>query len=307
MDEMTLIRDFRNDLATPGPSERTRRRVTQEIRGTRSRQRRGLRLTAATGVAAAAATVLAVLGPAGPGAAPSAAAVLEQAAATVRSAGTQEPAPTQWIFESWQHAGVGGAAPTTTGEAWTRFDGEKFADHLTGSTRINVQPLVDSDVLTPQEWYDYLDALPADPQALLAELRDGGVLHGRGGTEAARDFDAVTQALADPRVMPADAHARLFRALGTVPGVGIDEHAKGDLLGRPVISVTFAGLTQAGSTVRNVHELLLDPVSYDYRGERVTALEDGVLPGGTSVSEGETWFNGALVDTGVVDRPGQRP
>lgn len=59
--------------------------------------------------------------------------------------------------------------------------------------------------------------------------------------------------------------------------------------------------------MRNVHELLLDPASSAYRGERVTALEDGVLPDGTSVSEGETWVNGALVATGVVDRPGQRP
>ena len=73
----------------------------------------------------------------------------------MQSAGTREPAPSEWIFESWQQAGVAGAAPTVTGEAWPRFDGDRFADHPTGSTGINVQPLADSAVLTPQEWYDY--------------------------------------------------------------------------------------------------------------------------------------------------------
>jgi hypothetical protein len=53
--------------------------------------------------------------------------------------------------------------------------------------------------------------------------------------------------------------------------------------------------------------VLLDPATYEYRGTRVTALEDGAFDDGRPVTEGEVWYNDAVIDWGVVDGAGDRP
>ncbi|GAW50844.1 MULTISPECIES: CU044_5270 family protein [unclassified Nocardioides] len=302
MDEMTLLREFRSDAPDTAPPPAVRQRLLTE---TLPRSpRRPWHLAAGAAVAAAAVTVALVVTAVGPGASPSAAEVLGLAARTVAATPVERPADDQWVYQSYQFAGPQGEAPSVLGEAWTRFDGTEFADHASDSTRVDVQPLVDDETPTPAEWWDFLTTLPADPEALLARLRTDGPVDGEGATQAARDFDAVTASLTNAPVLPPQAHARLFRALATIPGVEIDEDAAPDLAGRDVLAVVFTGETQDGSAVRNRHELLLDPSTYAYRGDRVTALEDGTLAGGSPVSEGERWYDGVLVDTAVVDRPG---
>ncbi len=193
-----------------------------------------------------------------------------------------------------------------------RFDGAKYAETTEGPKGFSVGA-VDPDVLpdnfTPLEAYDAAASLPSEAPALLRALRESDLADAQGTTEAARDYDAVGDAL-DQMVLPAPARANLLRALGTIPGVGIDDAAEPDRLGRPVLSVTFDG--QAGdSAVRSRWELLLDPVTYAYLGERATALESGRVGGESGpdvadVAPGETWFESTQVSA-LVDRPGQRP
>lgn len=302
MDEMTALKEFRADVPTTGPSDLVRQRVLGAPPPPRWRRR----TLATIAVAATATTVLAIGLQLGPGAAPSAAVVLHRAAAHVAADRVPEPRHHQWIYENYVMAKPDGTIGDHPHATWTRFDGTAIADHRSPQSPLQVQQLQDPEI-TPQQWYDGLAALPEEPAALLARLRTGDLVRGEGDTQEARDFDAVATCLATPRVMPAAAHARLFRALATIPGVAIAEDPMPDLLGRDVVSVTFSGVTDDGAGFRSRQELLLDPTTYEYRGTRVTALEDGAFDDGRPVTEGEVWYNDAVIDAGVVDAAGDLP
>ena len=302
MDEIRALKEFRADVPTHGPSPMTRQRVL----GVAAHPRRRGRTLATIAAAAAVTTVLAVGLQWGPGAAPSTAVVLDRAAAYVAADPVPEPRPDQWIYENYVLAKPGGTIGDHPHAYWTRFDGTAGGERRSLQDPVHVQQIQDPGV-TPQQWYDGLESLPADPTALLARLRSGDLVRGVGDTEAARDFDAVATCLATPRVLPAAAHARLFRALATIPGVAIAENPAPDLLGRDVLSVTFSGVTDARAGFRSQQELLLDPTTYEYRGTRVTALEDGAFDDGRPVTEGQVWYNDAVIESGVVDAPGDLP
>ena len=55
--------------------------------------------------------------------------------------------------------------------------------------------------------------------------------------------------------------------------------------------MTFSEVTHADAGFRGRQELLLDPTTYEYRGSRFTALEDGSFDDGRAVTEGEVWYN----------------
>ena len=302
MDEMTALKEFRADVPTHGPSDLVRQRVL----GTPPPPRWRRRTLATIAAAAAGATVLAIGLQLGPGAGPSAAVVLDRAAAHVAADPVSEPRPDQWIYENYVMAKPDGTIGDHPHATWTRFDGTAVADHPSPQSPLHVQQLQATGI-TPQQWYDGLAALPDDPAAVLARLRTGTLVRGGGDTEAARDFDAVATCLATPRVMPAAAHALLFRALATIPGVAIAEEPMPDLLGRDVVSVTFSGVIDDGAGFRSQQELLLDPATYEYRGTRVTALEDGAFDDGRPVTEGQVWYNDAVIDADVVDAAGDLP
>ena len=71
--------------------------------------------------------------------------------------------------------------------------------------------------------------------------------------------------------------------------------------------MTFSGVTEDGAGFRSQQELLLDPATYEYRGTRVTALEDGSFDDGRPVTEGQVWYNDAVMASGVVDAAGNLP
>lgn len=308
MDELTLVREFRADAPAPLAPAAARRALDAEIR---PRRHRGRWLASAAAVLVMAGGGLVAL-QTGPGASPSAAAVLNEAAAVVAGDVVERPRDDQWVFETmYGGATTGEPFEMIPGEGWLRFDGTQFAGGPSDKpNQILVQDLEDDpEIPTPEEWYDGAAALPADPAALLAALRDGDLADANGPTEAARDFDAVLETLGQP-LLPAQARANLFRALATIPGVGIDENAAPDLLDRPVLSVTFDGVPDV-TGIRSRRELLLDPQTYAYVGVRVTALEDGRVgeegSRGLDVSPGETWYHSTALVPAVVDEPGQRP
>ncbi|GAA4728862.1 hypothetical protein GCM10023350_10050 [Nocardioides endophyticus] len=306
MDDLTLVREFRADAPAGAPA--AAREALLDAMETR-RRARGRWPAAAAAVAAVAVTALVVQ--TGPAASPSAAVVLGRAAAAAASDPVPRPRDDQWVLQTmYGGATDGGPFEMIPGEGWMRFDGTQFAaapsDH---PERLHVQEVqVDPEIPSPAAWYDAAAQLPHEPAALLAALRDGGLADADGGSEAVRNYAAVVEALGQP-VLPAQARADLFRALATIPGVAIDDGAEPDLLGDPVLAVTLDRAPDASGLLSR-RELLLDPDTYTYRGVRVTALEDGRLGGagakGFDVTAGETWYEDAVEDAVVVDRPGER-
>lgn len=122
---------------------------------------------------------------------------------------------------------------------------------------------------------------------------------------AARDYAMISFALTNLPLTPPDAYPKLFRALATIPGVGVDHDAAPDLLGRPVVAVTFDDACQA-CVIRSRDELLLDPTTYQVRGQRLVALEDGRFDG-RDVHTGDFWIDDVAIvaQPRIVDRAGQ--
>ncbi len=309
MDELTLVREFRADAPAPLAPVGARRALDAEIR---PRRHRGRWLASAAAVLVLAGGGLVAL-QTGPGASPSAAAVLNRAAAAVADDVMPRPRDDQWLLvTTYGGATTGEPFEMIPGEAWVRFDGTQMAfssSDKPGDLLVQDLRSDDPDIPTPAEWYDGAAALPSDPPALLAALRDGDLANAEGPTEAARNFDAVVETLSQP-ALPARARADLYRALGTIPGVGLDDDPAPDLLDRPVLSVTFDGVPDV-TGIESRRELLLDPQTYDFVGSRVTALEEGRIGEagdlGFDVSPGQTWYHDTGLVPAVVDEPGQRP
>jgi hypothetical protein len=296
MDEMTLLREFRDSAPAAVPA-----RVRQVALGTPVRRTRPLRY-AAVGLAAAAALAAGlVVAPTSTG--PSAATVLDRAALTLAGEPTPPaPDPHDWIYDRALYLDPAtGQAGTHPGEGWSRFDGELFADRRPDG-RVEVQGIEYSPLGTPQQWWDMLAGLPEQPADVLTYLRENGLYASKGATQADRDFDEVTQALTAGTFVPPGDRARLYLALATIPGVGVDEHASPDLVGRPVLSITFTGDTTLGRA-GDRWELLLDPTTYDVLGLRGTAGSDIDL-GDRVFHPGEVWYEMAILDHRVVDRAG---
>ena len=310
MNDLDLVREFRADAPTATPTG-ARDLLLRDLQPARRSPARWL--VSAAVLAVGAGGIIAVQG--GPGATPSAAAaVLGRAANVVAADDAPRPRAHQWFYVSG-HGGIGIDLPAPdplAGGGWYTFDGKKYAeaDFVEGYDGYvgTVSPEILAENFTPQEAWDAAAALPAAPADLLSALRHSELADPEGTSEAALDYDAVLDVLAH-KPLPAQAQANLFRALATIPGVGVDEDPEPDLLGRPVLSVTFAGETDHGD-IRSRWELLLDPGTYAYMGERATALE----PGGTTygadqevdVETGDVWYNRAVLGPVAVDRPGQR-
>jgi hypothetical protein len=296
VDEMTLLREFRDSAPAAAPPH-VRELALREP----AHRPRPLRYAA---VGLAAAGVLAagfVVAPSSTG--PSAAAVLDRAALALAAEPTPpEPAPHDWLYDKAVYMEPStGQAGTHPGEGWSRFDGGLFADRRPDG-EVNVQGIEYSPLGSPQQWWDMLAGLPEQPADVLAYLRQNALYTSRGATQADRDFDEVTQALTAQTFVPPADRARLYLALATIPGVGVEEDAPADLVGRQVLSITFTGDTSLGRD-GDRWELLLDPATYDVLGLRGTAGSDIDL-GDRVFHPGEVWYEMAILDHRIVDRAG---
>jgi hypothetical protein len=304
MNEMTLVREFRDSAPASAPAGIRHRVLAQTRAGSRGSGSRGRRTAWAGGGLVAAATATAfVASSLGPSAPPSAAAVLDEAADQVRAAApTAAPEPDQWIYGR-----ALGWDPVTgrtggTWEYWQRVDGRRFAQRLP-SGRVHVQQVESNPLGTPLDWYRLAAALPTAPAAVLDALEQDPLYTSSASTRADRDFDEVTTALTSGAALPAASVAALYGALATIPGVGVDRDAPADLAGRDVLSITYAGGSALGRP-GDRWELLLDPETYRVTGLRGTAGEDIRFKDGSAVAEGEVWFEQTYLSEQVVDRPG---
>lgn len=304
MDDMTLLREFRESAPANAPAAVRRRALAEPARRHAGFGWRLSVLGSGGVVLAATAAVLAVT--AGPSAPPSAAAVLDRAATQVlQAAPSAPPRPDQWIYSRSLDADLLTGEPGTHPvEHWDRVDGRQSAERQSGG-QVQVQPVVRNPLGTPLQWYDALRALPDSDDGVLDTLARDPLYTSHGATRADRDFDEVTTALTSATVLPPESVARLYRALATIPGVTVDRDAAPDLVGRPVLSITYTGGSSLGRP-GDRWELLLDPDTYRVIGLRGTAGSDLDLKDGTVITAGTVWVNHAYLAEDVVDAPGQR-
>lgn len=234
----------------------------------------------------------------GTGSVAQAAVVLDHAAATAKSRPYTAPGRKQWLYTKFTMTGpanpsgivTGGPYTTKSWELWRRVDGKnQYAAYENGK-------LTKSTVSGEAPLAARFDPLPTDPDALLHKV----------GSDSGDDlaFHTLATILAES-LHPPKTEAAIFQAMKRVPNVTARAGVV-DMDGRPAISL---GLTDREGWLRD--EVLLDPKSYRYLGERSITVQDHTHKEGdgdkVTVKRGTLQFIQVREAAGVVDAPGERP
>lgn len=223
--------------------------------------------------------------------------------------------PGQWVY--WREKQVGGK-PDGIFQVWTTADSRKAAYVYKGKVKF-VPCVTEAGTISARgcgqfigqpgvfaapppyggvTWgyvggkipitYAALDSLPRSPEALNRYL---GRLHLPGwGSAAAREFEVIRELLIS-YVMPPALTAELYRALGGIPGVTVDDHAV-DVAGRRGIGF---GFQQSGGSGGGKEEIILNPRTYRLMGDTLQG-PNGHADSGT-----------AILRRALVSGPGVRP
>ncbi len=135
---------------------------------------------------------------------------------------------------------------------------------------------------------EFISTLGTDPEQLYQRVHAAMADEGTGADVATLEFvaDAIEGGL-----LPADLRAKLYRALAHLPILEVSDR-DANLDGRDGVGL---GIDEGGRK----HELIIDPATGQFIGERVTATRDfGVIPAGTVLSY-------TSVTTGVAAGPGR--
>jgi hypothetical protein len=313
MDDLKILHDTWGSPEAPSREVTTRARAALLARAAEgTAPARGFRPVAvgALALAIAAGVVLADLGGNRPGrdhglpAVPVAsAAVLEQAAVAAETKPFTAPRDDQWIYTEDRFSSS--ERGTETHRSWRRADGRGMA-WIDENGELAFRP-----VEPPRqpgrprsrlpESYKEFAALPTDPDALLRWAYGHAKNITGGGMNDHGDVYLLFNGMLRGNVLPPELEAGIFRALKQIPGVKVETV---DVFEQPALSL---GLTTADW----LHEeLLLDPDTYAYRGERSTVIKDATinpLKAGNAtgdVKRGSTVVV-ARVATAIVDEPGQ--
>jgi hypothetical protein len=306
MDEMKLLQEFRAAVTPPDDAVLARARAGMLERGTAGQGGRRARwprlpgtrprlaLTGLAAAAAAAAVSVALVVPAG---APTrlAALTVRELAYRAAAAAAAQPAvpPGQWVY--WKETLTGYVGQPVgphykpsriTYQVWTTADSDKAAFIVHGSIRYLCPSQIDPDeacqtigqpsplVLTlggaqadinpiPVSYAD-LSSLPGNPVTL---DRYFGSLHVLGESAATSEFQIIYD-LVISYVMPPALTAELYRALGDVPGVTVNDHAV-DAAGRTGVGFHFSVPVLPHQGTLQPHpffQLILDPRTYEWMG-----------------------------------------
>ena len=321
MDELTTLRDGWDEPSPPSHAAFTQARAALLARAAGrapepKRSRRRLRLPrtgagliavgALAAVAAAGVVVLTSGGtdedgrprPALPGppvgSVALAANVLDRASAAAGHRRFTPLRPHEWIYTKMSvttgtgPGGVvtGGPYRTQVEETWWRADGRRSARIANG--KLFVGPVN----VGPQREFSY-DPLPTDPDALLRRVGAG-----TGGYEMA--YQTLINILAST-VRPPKEEAAIFQAIERIPRVTLIK-GKVDAAGRPAIAL---GL----ETGYDHEEVLLDPKTYAYLGDRVISIKDQTLGSNEArvlVRKGTLQHERLRTAVGIVAEPGRR-
>jgi hypothetical protein len=310
MNDLTMLREAWDAPAPPSPTARAgARRALLERARPRPRRRR--RLAAAVALAASVALAATVTHDDAGRPVPSievasAATVLERAATAAERRTFTAPRPDQWFYFKDRFTAPEG---TFTTEGWRRADGGATAarSKRTGG-RLEIQTIPRPErkripvEFGPLASYEAVAKLPTDPAALrrwaygLAKNITGA------GIDDDGDVYAIFNGMLRDNLMPPELEAAIFRALKDVPGVKVSEI---EVAGRPALA-----LAQTEDWLEE--ELLLDPRTYAYLGERSTVVKDTtVSPEKAGNATGRIAKGHKVVverlAAGIVDGAGDRP
>jgi RNA polymerase sigma factor (sigma-70 family) len=227
------------------------------------------------------------------------------------------PNPHAWVYAKSEVATsaaqaqdgtlLGPVDGTVVSQQWSRVDGREVAFLQDG--KLMVAP----GGGTPGSWqstsYSYFESLPTDPARLAALIEannktDNYVV----GGGAIGVFNAVEALLQAPVVLPPKLLAALYAVLATEPGVSFEPHVT-DIAGRA--DAAFF-IDQEGY---DRSEILVNPTTYGYMGSLDVAYAAHVFPAQVSngvatgpythVSAGQILGEDALLESGLVEQPGQ--
>ncbi|MFC4906036.1 CU044_5270 family protein [Actinomadura gamaensis] len=232
----------------------------------------------------------------------SANALLDRAADAAERRPFTAPRPDQWVMveerltTSAEPAGVvtGGPYMTRVRRTWHKADGSLMAYWVAPKGKVQVQSAAGMD---PRVDYAAMSRLPTDPDALIARVRRDA---------PGQSWDRVLQLLNTilrTSTPPPKVQAAIFRAMRSIPG-GTLVNGVRDAAGRPAIAI---GWTTEG-WLRE--EVLLDPKSYAYLGERAVAGQRHEMEsakGTVVVPKGAVQRVELRTRAGVVDAPGLLP
>jgi hypothetical protein len=298
MNEIDVLNDLRDEVPHRFDLRAEETRLLAAVRAGATAPRRrpvtrlrwGLALAAACSVAVAgvAVTQLGETGrPPVPGP-PSTAMVLENAALAAVQTKADDIRPDQWFYiKESQHMG----ADLPVFEHWSRMDGEESATRVDGELRRGQEKGSTYPAKTARE----VAGLPSDPDALLAHFRDLDEERmplsicqpncPAGSEGDVKAFGAIGWYMKFGPVIPPEKAAAMYRALAKIPNVTIEENTTdGD--GRKGIGVVLTAGTAKGYYI-------LDSADYRYLGVKV-------VDGGETVAM-------SVLDSGIVDAPGETP
>jgi len=151
----------------------------------------------------------------------------------------------------------------------------------------------------------YVNALPTDPDALLARVREDSrsklfVSTVGNGDKGGPVFQSIQLIFERDPFIPPEVNAALFRMLKDFPGVRLEPVT--DAAGRRTVGV------YRDSPGEDRTEILFDPTTFRYMGSRLVAVQNVRTDGKPKIVErtGQVLSQSALVALKVTDRPGQR-
>jgi hypothetical protein len=316
MDDLKILHEAWGTPVGPSPEAAIRARAALLARAAESEKRAPVArqfglprvaAVAALAVAIAVGVTLADVGPRGddgefPAVPVASAAVLERAAVAAETKPFTVPRDDQWIYIEDRVTASGGG--TETHRSWRRADGRGIASTRTGKLEVELagpprRPGRPSPTLG--ESYKELAALPTDPDALLQWAYGNAENITGSGMNEDGDVYLLFNAMLRGNVLPPELEAGIFRAIKQIPGVSVETV---DVFGRPAISL---GLR----TSDWLHEeLLLDPDTYAYLGERSTVAKNATInPLKAGNATGDVRKGSqvvvARVATAIVDQPGE--
>ncbi|MFF8828840.1 hypothetical protein [Streptomyces sp. NPDC015131] len=315
MDEMRTLQDFRADAPAPDRARLApgHQRLLDEA--ARPRRLRGRRWLAAVGAATAVAVAAVLVTQAVPPA--------DGPRVKAEYASVPEPGDGQWLYRKtvtrqstlnfrddlnpvtekepgWKPYAV------LEGETWTQYASGK--QRRTLSTGRLDSLVTESPWGSPKDVRAKVEKLPSEPPELMRALQ-GIVTMPKGDPPGPDigDYHRIWFAFTELENLPPKVRLALFRTLQQIPGVVIRTDPAEDALGRPAVAVHWSDADdQFTKETHRRRELLLDPETYEYRGERTLLLAGGMID--SKVTTKDTLISvSAVVDGGVVDKAGTRP
>jgi hypothetical protein len=237
-----------------------------------------------------------------------AAETLANAAASATRRMSVTARPEQWVYQERRQIDVpDNARPAvapftyTTYRSWRRLDGKQTAELVGGRLVVHDQTLPPGAVADDLWDYAKMSALTT-PEAVLAWATPRTPVDARradGAAGRAKWIFSRLNALLRSYVLPPAVEAAVYGAISRIEGVRATP-GQVDLDGRPAVAL---GLAYQGVS----DEILLDPESYRYVGERAVVVEDHTVAtenGERHFRVGDVLNQEAMVFAAIVDRPG---